>query len=187
MTTQPTARGPAQRYVALLRGINVGRAKRVAMADLRRVFGQLGYTDVHSVQGTGNLVFTCTETPATAERRIGEGIVLKLGVAARVTVLTTAELDELIEQCPLVAHAADPARLLGCIVSDASRLALLQSLAEQDWAPEAFALGKRSAWLWCPDGILESRAAAQLGKLLGDGFTARNWPTLLRLQKLCAQ
>ena len=37
-------------HIVLLRGINVGRAKRVAMADLRKVLGDLGYTDVRTVR-----------------------------------------------------------------------------------------------------------------------------------------
>ncbi len=36
------------RYVALFRGINVGKAKRIAMADLRVLLGKLGYTDVQT-------------------------------------------------------------------------------------------------------------------------------------------
>ena len=32
-------------HVALLRGINVGKAKRVPMADLRAIFEKLGYGD----------------------------------------------------------------------------------------------------------------------------------------------
>jgi len=39
------------RFVALLRGINVGRAKRVAMADLRKLLGSLGYSDVVTLGG----------------------------------------------------------------------------------------------------------------------------------------
>jgi len=46
----------AQRWVALLRGINVGKAKRVGMADLRTVVEELGYTDVKTVLATGNIV-----------------------------------------------------------------------------------------------------------------------------------
>ena len=38
-----------KRYIALLRGVNVGRAKRVAMADLRKLVEELGYADVRSV------------------------------------------------------------------------------------------------------------------------------------------
>jgi uncharacterized protein (DUF1697 family) len=47
----------SQRYIALIRGINVGRAKRVAMADLRKLVEELGYDDVRSVLNSGNVVF----------------------------------------------------------------------------------------------------------------------------------
>jgi len=43
--------------VALIRGINVGRAKRVAMADLRAVVTDLGYRDVRTLLNSGNVVF----------------------------------------------------------------------------------------------------------------------------------
>jgi uncharacterized protein (DUF1697 family) len=39
--------------------------------------------------------------------------------------------------------------------------------------------------VWCPSGILDSTAAAALGKQLGDGTTARNWATLSKLHALC--
>ena len=46
------------RQVALIRGINVGRAKRVAMADLRALVEGLGYRDVDTLLNSGNVVFT---------------------------------------------------------------------------------------------------------------------------------
>ena len=46
------------RHVALIRGINVGHAKRVAMADLRKLFEDLGYREVRTLGNSGNVVFT---------------------------------------------------------------------------------------------------------------------------------
>ena len=46
------------RYVALLRGINVGGRNMVAMADLRRVAASLGHTEVATYIQSGNVVFT---------------------------------------------------------------------------------------------------------------------------------
>ena len=46
------------RYVALFRGINVGKAKRVAMGDLRALLDKLGYTDIATLLNSGNAVFT---------------------------------------------------------------------------------------------------------------------------------
>ncbi len=51
----------ARRHVALIRGINVGRAKRVAMADLRALVEGLGYRDVRTLLNSGNVVFTVTK------------------------------------------------------------------------------------------------------------------------------
>jgi uncharacterized protein (DUF1697 family) len=44
-------------YVALLRGVNVGKAKRVPMAELRQLLGGLGYTNVSTLLNSGNAVF----------------------------------------------------------------------------------------------------------------------------------
>ena len=48
----------AANHVALLRGINVGTAKRVAMEDLRALMGGLGYGDVRTLLNSGNVVFS---------------------------------------------------------------------------------------------------------------------------------
>jgi uncharacterized protein (DUF1697 family) len=60
-------------------------------------------------------------------------------------------------------------------------------LCGQDWQPGAAALGERAAYVWCPNGILDSAAAAALGKQLGDATTSRNWATVLKLHALCAE
>jgi uncharacterized protein (DUF1697 family) len=49
------------RYVALLRGINVGGNKRVSMTRLREMLQGLGYTGVTTLLQSGNAVFTCKE------------------------------------------------------------------------------------------------------------------------------
>ena len=47
-------------HIALLRGINVGNAKRIAMADLKAVVESLGGTGVKTLLNSGNVVFTTT-------------------------------------------------------------------------------------------------------------------------------
>ena len=44
-------------FVALLRGVNVGKAKRVPMAELRDLLSSLGYTGVATLLNSGNAVF----------------------------------------------------------------------------------------------------------------------------------
>jgi uncharacterized protein (DUF1697 family) len=175
----------AEQHVALLRGINVGRAKRVAMADLRKLLGDLGYTEVRTLLNSGNVVFGAAGfTPAESAVRIEEALVLKLGVAARATVLDAARFGEIIDGNSLLALADDPSRLLVSVLNNPADRARLAPLLRQDWAPEALAAGPWAAYLWCPAGVLASRAAAALGALLGDAVTSRNWSTMCKLQAL---
>ncbi|MES2757642.1 MAG: DUF1697 domain-containing protein [Pseudomonadota bacterium] len=173
--------------IALLRGINVGRAKRVAMADLRTLFEELGFTDVRTVLNSGNVVFgSPVHAPASAAAAIEEALVRRLGVVARVTVLSGGDLTAIVAANPLVEQASDHARLVTFILADGGSPELLAPLAEQEWAPGALALGAGAVYVWCPDGVLASAAAAAVNKVLGDTTTARNWNTLTKLHALCA-
>lgn len=178
----------SQRYIALIRGINVGRAKRVAMADLRKLLVELGYRDVRSVLNSGNLVFAADNIePGAAAAAIEEQMVLKLGVAARVMVLSSEELAAVLAENTLLAQATDHARLLVFILGDAAMRTGVAPLCERSWGSEALALGQRAAYVWCPEGVLASAAAGALGKQLGDNTTARNWNTLCKLYALCSE
>ena len=171
--------------MALLRGINVGAARRVAMADLRALVEDLGYGDVRTVLNSGNVVFSAPGTAAVdAAARIQAAVAERLGVSCRVVALTAAELAAVVADNPLLPVADDPSRLFVAVLADSADRALLRPLAEQDWAPEVLAVGARAAYLWCPDGMAVSRLADAVGRVLGDGVTTRNWAAITKLHAL---
>ncbi len=171
--------------MALIRGINVGRAKRVAMADLKALVEDLGYRGVRTLLNSGNVVFTSTRgQPAAAASRIQEGLVRRLGVSARVLVITAAELEAIVTDNPLAAVAKDPSRLLVSVLGNPADRSRLEPLTRQSWEPDALALGSRVAYLWCSRGLLESRLAEAVGRVLGETTTARNWATMQKLYAL---
>lgn len=175
----------AGQYVALLRGINVGRSKRVAMADLRALLEGLGYAEVRTLLNSGNAVFTVARAVrgnlgTSIERAIFE----ELGVSSRVTVLSAADVAEIVTRNPLLEVADDPSRLLVSVLADPSTRTRLVPLTKENWHPEAFSLGKRASYLWLPRGVIDSRVAKAVDKALGDGVTARNWATMLKLNVL---
>ncbi len=172
------------RMVALLRGVNVGKAKRVAMADLRTMVADLGYRDVATLLNSGNVVFNGRGTTAAAAKRIAEGLAATLGVTANVTVVTAAELNAVVAGNPLTEIATDPSRLLVAFCGQPADLALYGPLQAQDWTPDALAVGSQAAYLWCAGGILASRLAEAAGRALGDRATTRNWATVMKLQVL---
>ncbi|HET9252532.1 MAG TPA: DUF1697 domain-containing protein [Candidatus Eisenbacteria bacterium] len=175
----------ADRRVALLRGINVGKAKRVAMADLRRLFEDLGYTDVRTVLNSGNVVFTLPRKPAgDLQERLSKAVAERTGVSCRVVVLDAGEVADVVHGNPLAAVAKDPTRLLVMALRDKAAAAALQPLARQRWAPESFALRNRIAYLWCAKGIAESPLWEAVNHAIGDAGTARNLATMTKLQSL---
>jgi len=158
------------------------------MADLRKLIADLGYEHVRSVLNSGNVVFTGPVKPHdTVAAEIEEALVLKLGVAARTLVLDCRELQAIMSSNPLLEVATDHARLLTFILAGPDTRQAIEALCDQDWHPGAMALGERAAYVWCPSGILDSTAAAALGKQLGDATTARNWATLSKLHALCQE
>lgn len=88
------------RYVALLRGINVGGIN-IKMADLRRVFVDLGFDDVRTVLASGNVLFTSDATDAAQLKATVEAALRKVfGYEAWVFVLDIARLAAIVEAYP---------------------------------------------------------------------------------------
>jgi uncharacterized protein (DUF1697 family) len=171
--------------VALIRGINVGRAKRVAMADLRDLVSGFGYGSVRTLLNSGNIAFTVSDvTPDDAAARIEEGIAAQLGVSARVMALTAEALAAIVAENPLLKLADNPSRLMVAFLYDPADRQRLAPLEGRDWAPEVLALGARVAYLWCPEGLRASPLSKAVGDALGDAVTTRNWSTVLKLHAI---
>lgn len=173
------------RVVALLRGVNVGTAKRIAMADLRALVEGLGFGDVRTLLNSGNVVFTLPgRTSGDAAPRIEQAIATQLGVTTRVMLLSGKELSEAVHGNPLRETADDPSRLLFVVFRDTKAMAPLRPMLEERWAPESLALGRRVAYLWCANGLLESRLWKQVDRAARDAATARNMTTMTKLLAL---
>jgi uncharacterized protein (DUF1697 family) len=173
----------SDRYVALLRGINVGRAKRVAMADLRDAVGSLGHTDVKTLLNSGNVVFTASDTPT--EKAMHEAVRDATGISSEVILVPGKQLAQIVDENPLADVATDPSRLMVMFFTDASDRTQLKKLIDDSWAPEQLAVGRHAAYFWCPDGIASSPLMDAVGELKFRGtITTRNWRTVTKLGQL---
>lgn len=167
------------RYVALWRGINVGKAKRLAMADLKALLAGLGATNVSTVLNSGNAVFDVPRK--LSAERIRATVREQLGVDAAVILKTAAEWAAIAAPHGIT-EADDDSRLLVAVTADAAALKAAAAIAGQ--GEERFVVTDRAAYLWCAHGILESKAAVALLKMLGEGGTTRNWATVGKLNAL---
>ena len=172
-------------FVALLRGINVGKAKRVAMADLRQVIESLGYSNARTLLNSGNAVFESSRAlRKNAAEELREAVANKTGVSSRFILRSDAELAATVKANTLLKQATDPTRLFALFLADPSGMDKAAPLLKQTWKPEAVATGPQVLYIWCPNGLLESRAMEAFGKALGDGVTVRNWSTVEKIHKM---
>ena len=169
--------------VALLRGVNnIGSAKRIAMADLRALVEGLGFRDVRTLLNSGNIVFSVpSDRRGDVAGRIEQALSAKFRIHPHVTVLSESEIAVVVRDNPFAGVAADPSSLLVMVPARPSDRARLKPLLERSWHPEALALGKRVAYLWCANGVAGSTLWPAVDRALERTGTARNMATMTKL------
>ena len=180
------------RYVALLRGINLGSRSKVAMADLRQVVTSLGHTEVATYIKSGNVVFTSPDAdPISLAGALEQELTGQLAVHSAVVVLSREELARVIadnpfpeETNPKCLHVVFRSKEMGPD-SIAAIAAAQQRARDKGSRDEAVAVG-RTLFLRTPDGIGRSELAAQLARsgVPAAAGTARNWATVMRLMAM---
>src|SRR4051794_41705135 len=112
------------RYVALIRGINVGGHRRVSMGDLRELTESLGHESVKTYVQSGNVLF---ESSARSERKLEQGfeqgIADELGHEVRVMVRSASHLARIVKQNPYVARKPEPKQLHVVFLADTPKAA----------------------------------------------------------------
>lgn len=174
------------RYVALLRGINVGGNKKVPMARLRELMEGLGYTEVATLLQSGNAVFTSKEkSPAKVGKQLEAAIAKEFGFEVAVVIRTRDELEAVIKANPLPGAEDAPSHFLVTFLSDVPDPKRFEQIDPAAYLPDEFRLVGREIYARFPKGIGESKLATVLGGTrLGVTPTARNWNTVTKLLEL---
>jgi uncharacterized protein (DUF1697 family) len=173
------------RYALLLRGINVGRAHRVPMADLRKLLAAEGHGEVRTLLQSGNVVLDSELSAAELAPAVEQALEERFGFAIPTVVRTADELRAVVARDPLASIATDPTRYVVSFFADDVPPELVARLRAVDPADDAYTVDGRELYLWCPHGQLESPLAAALAKHRGGPVgTARNWATVLKIADL---
>ena len=89
------------RYLALLRGINVGGNNIIRMSDLKACFERTGLSDVTTFIQSGNVVFTAkTGDASRLAAKIEKALSSRFAYSARVVVVTHAQLRQAVRGAP---------------------------------------------------------------------------------------
>lgn len=176
-------------FVALLRGINVGGRKQVAMADLRDVLVRLGFGDARSLLQSGNLVFQGEErSGASLEHLLEMEVRRRLALQAEIFVRTSTEWSAVIAANPFPEEAdRDPGHLVVMFLRDRPAAGRVEEVRGAIVGRELVRTEGRHAYIVYPDGIARSRLTSTLiEKRLGTRGTGRNWNTVVKLAALAS-
>jgi uncharacterized protein (DUF1697 family) len=172
--------------VALLRGINVGRARQVSMPRLTEVLADRGYENVRTHLRSGNVVLDSPRGEAALVADLERAIEEEFGFAVPVIVRTAAEIAAVIAGDPFATVATDPARYLVTFLPETPDPDRVDALPPVEGDGEYLVRG-RELYLWLPQGIANTPLAAwKWDRLLGVAGTGRNWNTVARLGELVA-
>jgi uncharacterized protein (DUF1697 family) len=177
--------GAPETYVALLRGINLGARNKVAMPDLRALFGALGAQDVSTYVQSGNVVFKSPEGPAELRAAAEEHIKRDLGLDVTVLLRTRTELAAIVADNPFARDEREPTTLHVTFLAEAPDAERARELDPTASDPDEFRIVGRDVYLHCPNGYGRSKLSnAFFERRLGVAATTRNWRTVTTLAEL---
>ncbi len=183
--SESTAASGKQRYVALLRGINVGGKNRLPMADLCDIFAAAGCAAVRTCIQSGNAVFEAARdlaesVPETVTLAIRE----RFGYETSVIVRSGEELRRIAASNPFDT-SGDPRFLLVAFLRDMPTADLESRLDPDRSPPDEFVVRGRNVYLRYPNGVARSKLTNEyLAGRLQTVSTMRNWRTVLRLLEM---
>lgn len=171
------------RWVALLRGVNVGGGNKVPMADLRKLAEGFGWTNVRSYIASGNLVFDSDEGDCAAT--LEAGLKHAFGVTVPVLVLAAELFRGRAATCPVLESPGNQVHGYFCWTEPQIDWETYQTLRAAD---ETLHQSGPMVWLHAPSGIGRSVLAARLDRVVkGTDFTARNRNTIQKLVDMCGE
>ena len=173
------------RYVALLRGINVGGRNRLPMADLREVFTAAGCAEVRTYIQSGNAVFEATHDLAEAvPELVTQAIRHTFGYDTVVVVRSSEEVRRVATSNPFDT-SGDPRLLHVAFLKDTPIAEAVSSLDPDRSPPDEFVVRGRDVYLRYPNGVARSKLTNEyLASRLQTVSTMRNWRTVLKLLEM---
>lgn len=170
------------KYVAFLRGINVGAKTVIKMAELREVFTSLGFENVKTYIQSGNVIF---ETRKTDDKKLSQKIenaVEEKFFKTPVMVRSIEEIKDAIENNPFKNEEFEDKLFHLVFLAEKLPDEKIEILLSKNCEHEKFAVRNREVYCLLRDGVADSLLGKKfIDNKLKTPATARNWRTINKL------
>lgn len=175
------------KYIALLRGINVGGKNKLKMVDLKEALEKLGLVRVQTYIQSGNILFESSEDEGTLRQKIEQQIEKEFALSIPTIIRTSEELKQIVENCPFseeqmaeVIANSEKESLYVSMLLEVPLTKRIEKLNKMDTGDDRFSIEGRDVYLLFNQTIRNSKLAVQVEKL-GVPTTTRNWKTINKL------
>jgi len=175
------------KYIALLRGINVGGHKKIIMTDLKIIFKKLGFSEVTSYIQSGNVIFQSNEVDSlNLEHQIESAIEKAYGFLVPVIVLTITNLEKIVRDNPFKPFDGDDiSKIYYVFLKDVPQRKAVELFNESKFQNERYFIHRNYIYLKCFAGMGKAKLNTNLfEQKLNVKATARNHKTTLKLLEL---
>jgi uncharacterized protein (DUF1697 family) len=175
-------------YLVLLRGINVGGKNKVPMGALRRLLGELGFSEVSTFIASGNVIFKSDERAGKIKARIEQALPRNFKLDSqivKVLVLTRGQLQAVVDNKPRgfgeqpAKYHSDVIFLMGMDARQVMKVFDPREGVDKVWPGEGVIYSQR---------LSSQRTQSRLSKIVGtpayQNMTIRNWNTTTTLLDL---
>jgi uncharacterized protein (DUF1697 family) len=176
-----------QKYLALLRGINVGGHHKVPMADLKEDFIAMGFREVKTLLNSGNVVFEGkAEQEPILEKKISQYLNDSFGFNIPILVRKIEDIHNLVDRNPFNGiEMHKDLRLYVTFLKVLPREEFPLPWKSQDGSFQIFEIKDRMVFSVLDVSVSKTTdAMSMLEKSFGKDITTRNWNTLLKLVAL---
>lgn len=174
------------RFIALLRGINVGGRAKVPMAEFRALCEGFGWKDVASYIQSGNVVFDSAGKPPALEKALEQALLARFGFEPAVIVRSAGDWKACAEANPFPDESEkEPNRVQLGLSKSKPKTGAAEALQARAAAGERVRSAGGALWFHYPAGIGTSKLTpALVDRLAGSPLTARNWRTVTKLREM---
>ena len=178
-----------KKYVAIIRGINVGGHNRVNMKQLREALEKLKFQEVQTYIQSGNIVFRSEETSVPSlESAVGKVLKSKFDVTVPVIVRDEKEWKKTVRGNPFLDRTEELTKLLVTFLSARPAPADVKAIAQESFPHDEFAVLGKDVYVFCKEGYGKTDIPNLFfEKKLRVNGTTRNWRTVLEIEKMLTQ
>lgn len=177
-----------QSYISFLRGVNMTGYNSIKMADLSKLYFDIGYTDIQTYIQSGNVIFgDKSETPLPEiEQKIEMEILARFNYVIPAMVRTIKEVSLLLTRNPYLSEENfDAAKMAVIFLHETPSDTQINKVININYPPDKFLISGKEIFIYCPNGFGNTKIYTNFfERKMGATGTARNWKTITSILQI---